>query len=448
MSTPRLAPRPTVGPLQAWSFPTPTISTLPNGLRVWRYDLPGQHIAAAHLVLDVPLSIEPEGSEGIASMTLRTSDEGSLAHPGQMLAAALESTGAIFQGAADDSATQAVLHCPAGRLGAALPLLAEIVTQPAFDRADVERHVALRLGEIERAKANSAACASTAFRRSVFAAGTRAHEPHGGTTASVSAIDTEAVRDFHTRTWLPTNATLVIAGDLPTDTDQLIADCFSDWSGDAHATHVAPTASVGRRQVTIVDRPGSVQADVRIGALSIDRTHPDWAALQVAAGAVGGMFGSRLNTVLREERGYTYGAHAGFTARRSLSIFSAGASFRTEVTADAIVETLDLLNLAAEPLQDDEVRDAVNFLVGVAPLHFDTSEPIAIQAAALAGNAQPPTRFNELRDAMLNVSTEQATAAFAEHIDPASLHIAICGDASVLIPALAERGLDAEVIEV
>ena len=441
-------PRPTVGPLRPWQFPMPVEHVLDNGLRIWHYDLPGQHIAAASLVLDVPLTLEPEAIEGVATIALRTSDEGTTNHPGNDMAEALEARGSVFSGSAGESATTAALHTPSTRIAQALPLLAEIAQQPAFDAADVDRHVALRLAEIERARVSSPNLVSAAFRDILFADDTRAHRDAAGSPSSVAAITAADVQAFHAANWRPAGATLVLAGELPVDVIEHASSVFGAWTGAGPAEHSAPVAADGPRRIVIVDRPGSVQADVRIGCVTTDRHDPEWPAMQIAAAAVGGAFSSRLNDTLREQRGYTYGAHCSFHARRARGTFGMGASFRTEVTAAAIVETLALLDLTDAPLTDKEVTDAITFMVGVAPLQYDTSEPIAAQASAMAASAMSPDWVNHLHHAMLGVTPAQATAAFRSHVDPAALHIAICGDAEQLVPQLAAVGLDAEVVSV
>lgn len=136
-----LPPRPEVQTSTPWHFPLPRTRRLPNGLAVWLFDLPGQHVVTAELVLDVPLTDEPEALEGIATMVLRTSDEGTHPHPGETLVDALEAAGAAFEGGASASATICSIDVPSTRLARALPLFAEIVRQPQLAAPDVERHV-------------------------------------------------------------------------------------------------------------------------------------------------------------------------------------------------------------------------------------------------------------------------------------------------------------------
>ncbi len=444
-----LRPRPQVAKAQPWPFPAARQTVLDNGLNVWTFDLPGQLVISAELVIPVSLSAEPPAAEGVATIALRTSDEGSAAHPGPELARLVEQNGAVFGGHCFPSATICGLDAPVTRLAGALPLLAEIVREPAYAEPDVTRHVAARVSEIEQAHVNSSALASLAFRRAVFAADSRDSRPGGGDLATVRSLTADQVRQFHADHWTPQGATLVIAGDLPSHLDMLVADAFGGWRQSAVNTKDDPAvARAGERVVWVVDRPGAVQADVRIGCYGPDRSAPDWQQLQVAACAMGGSFGSRLNQTLREDRGYTYGANCAFAPLRHGGMFTMSASFRADVAARACAETLELMDVSRAAFTNEEISAAINYLVGVAPLRYDTAGPIASQAGALAAVGLDPKWITSHYRRIWEVTPEQAQQAFSARVRPDQLCVVVCGDAEQLVPELTAQGLAAAIIEV
>ncbi len=441
--------RPGVADPATWFFPEARELQLDNGARVWLYDMPSQHVISAQVVMDIPLDAEPAALEGVATVAVRASDEGSQDHPGASLAEAIEDLGAVYGGRAGQSATTTQLEVPATRLAPALDLLAEIITRPAFDEPDIERHVALRLAEVEQALVRSSSLAQLAFQAAVFDTRLRSGRPTAGRRATVAAITPDAVRDFHDQWWRPQRATIILAGALPTNAAELVETAFGGWqSNEQRPAHTAPQPNPDAPMVRLVDRPGSVQADLRIGMLSPDRHDPRWAALEVAASAVGGSFGSRLNRVLREERGYTYGAHAAFRPLRGAGTFVVNTSCRTEVAAAATAEALNLLEVAADPLSRAEVDDARTYLLGIAPLHFQTADTIADQAATLAGAGMHAGWVNEHQARVSRTTTLEASEGFTQVVQPELINIVLCGDAERLLPDLADFGLDAEVVEV
>ena len=441
--------RPGVAEATAWSFPEPRQLLLNNGARVWLYELPSQHVVSCQVVLGIPLSCEPTDREGVATIAVRASDEGSHDHPGAQLAELVEDLGAIYGGAAGQGSTVCRLEVPSNRLAPALDLLAEIITQPAFASADVDRLVALRLAEIEQSMVRSAALVQLATQRAIYDPSQRIGRPTAGQVAGVAAITRDDVVDFHDRWWRPQGATIILAGALPPNIDQLVADAFAGWTpGQQIPVHEATRDNPSGKVVWVVDRPDAVQANIQIGMLGPDRNDSRWAALELAATAIGGSFGSRLNTVLREERGFTYGVHAGFRPHRHRGAFGVHTSTRTEVAAAAVVEALQLLELSAAPLTDLEILDARSYLLGVAPLDFQTADAIADQAAALAGAGMSPGWINEHQAAINTITAEQAGQAFSEVVNPKLLSVVLCGNAAQLVTDLALVGLAAEVIEI
>jgi predicted Zn-dependent peptidase len=196
----------------------------------------------------------------------------------------------------------------------------------------------------------------------------------------------------------------------------------------------------------LLHRPGSVQADVRLGGFGIDRTHPLWADITVASYAVGGAFLSRLNAVLREDKGYTYGVRFGFSPLRDGGSYALQGSFRTDVVVDAIETGRDLLDLSAKPITAAEVTDAINYYVGVSPLRYATADGVADQAATNVLMGLGESWVDNNLAALAAVTPESATAAYADLVHLDDLTLVIAGDAEKLAHPLRAAGFpDLEV---
>jgi zinc protease len=435
-------PQPLVGPPADWRFPTPTWSRLSNGIDVVVYSLPGQHVIAAQLVLPTPLNAEDRSIEGVGTICARTLDEGSRTHPGEEFAELLESEGAGFGVEVSLSGLQAVLDVPSTRLAPALELFAEALIEPALGGDDVNRHVQLRLAEIEQAAANSSHTANIAFRRAVYSPDSRASRMSAGEADTVASITPEAVREFHQDHFGPAGATLVLAGDFPADPVQLAQAHLGGWRGTEQPRVAVQDAAAGARHVMIVDRPGAVQADLRLGGFGIDRLDPRWADISVASYAMGGAFLSRLNAVLREERGYTYGVRMNFGPLRTGGSFAVQGSFRTDVLVDALVEGRQLIDVSEKPFTDVEVSDAVTYFSGVSPLRFTTADGVADQAALQALIGLPTDYIDQSIAALQRVTPESATEAYRSLVHPDELSLVVVGDAATLAEPLRAAGYD------
>ena len=425
-----MTPRPSVRPGPDWAFPIPEVTSLDTGLQVWTYDLPGQFILSCDLVLELPLNAEPAGLDGVATIAVRSLDEGTVSHPGPGFARALESVGAQFNGLVGLSTTQCLLDLPYDGLAEGLCLMAEAVTTPALDEADVTRITANRLAEIEQQQSHGSYVASSALRRCLLADHLRISRPAGGTWESVNALCPSDVVSFHDAAYTPAGATMIIAGDLRgIDAVDAVSRAFGGWSHCAEPftpDMIAP----GVMSRALVHRDGAVQADIRMGWYGIDRHDSRWAGLQVASAIMGGMFNSRLNTVLREERGYTYGVSMNSHPFRCGGIIDLATSTRTSAAPDLIADALRIL--AAAPFTQEEVDQAIGYLTLSAPLSFDTAESVSSQAATLAAARLPLDHVTTSLAALRDVTPTTAYESYLSLVDPAQASIIVVADQSDL----------------
>ena len=418
--------RPPVLPGSDWAFPTPDVTTLDTGLTLWTYDLPGQYILSCDLVVELPLNSEPEGYDGVATIAVRCLDEGTVPHPGPLFAQALESVGAQFTGLVGLSTTQCLLDLPDDSLDEGLKLLAEAVTAPEFAESDVMRITANRLAEIDQQQSRGSYVASSALRRCLLSEQLRISRPAGGTWESVSNLNPADVVSFHNSCYTARGATLIIAGDLKRiDAVRATENAFGDWN-PAITPRLPDLIAPGVQARRLIHREGAVQADIRMGWYGIDRNDPRWPGLQVGLAIMGGMFSSRLNTVLREEKGYTYGVSMNSHPFRSGGIIDLAASTRTSAAKDLIADTMDIL--AAEPFTPEEVDQAIGYLTLSAPLSFDTAESVSSQSATLAAARLPLDHVTTSLAAMRQVTPDEAYQAYLSLIDPDRAAIIVVAD--------------------
>lgn len=445
--TTRESLRPPLQPPADWTYPLPTEHRLSNGLRVLVHRVPRQQVIAATLVLDIPLSGEDPALEGVATVCARTLDEGTHMHPGDRFIEVLETEGAALSINPGYHGLQVMLDVPTTRFGAALGLLADAVRRPELRDADITRHVALRLAELDQLRANSSHVASWAFRKRVFDPASRVQRLAGGESDSLGRVTPEHVRAFHRRHYGPARATLVLAGDFTADPVDLAEAAFGDWTNSDQQPTAHQPARATTSTAVLIDRPGSVQADLRLGGFGVDRHDPRWPDFQVGSYAVGGAFLSRLNRVLREERGYTYGVSLQNMPLRDGGSYAVAGSFRTGVLAEALTEARALLDLGAAPITEAEVTDAINYFAGVSPLRYATAEGIADQTALNVVQNLPVDYVNSYLDGIRAATADAATAAYTEVVDPDALTLVVVGDADQLAEEVRAAGFTVVVAD-
>lgn len=437
-------PRPSVSPPGPWAFPHPTSDwTLDNGLRVLAYDVPGQYVVSASLVVPLPLSAEPREVEGVASLMSQLLDEGTSRHDSEEFAALLERHGMAFSAAVNDGALMVDVDVPVRRLTTALGLVTEALAEPAFPEDEVRRLRTARLAEIEQERASAPHRAARELIATLWAPYERASRPTAGAASTVAAVTAGHVRDFHAERVGPQGAGLVIAGALTgLDVHAVISATMGEWRAPAHTppvSSVAPDLAVDAARVVLVDRPGSVQSEIAIGWRGPDRhVSGGWAPYPVIGFLIGGSPNARIDAVLREEKGYTYGMRTGVRPRRAGGLLLTSGSVRADATVESLQILSDLLDPANVTFSVDELRSGVDFIAGTAPGRFATADSIASEAASLLMDRLPLDFTTSTRAATLALSAEELTTAYAA-LAPEQWCVVVVGDAAELADAV--RGL-------
>ncbi|WP_198944090.1 M16 family metallopeptidase [Streptomyces sp. CB03234] len=431
-------PQPRPGTAKPWAFPAPDRGTLGNGLTVLRCHRPGQQVVAVEIFLAAPLEAEPEGLDGVATIMARALSEGTDKHSAEEFAAELERCGATLDAHADHPGVRVSLEVPVSRLAKALALVAEALRAPAFDDSEVERLVRNRLDEIPHEIANPSRRAAMQLSKELFPATSRMSRPRQGTEETVARIDAAAVRAYYEAHVRPATATAVVVGDLTgVDLDAVLADTLGAWTGDtAEPRPVPPVTADDTGRVVIVDRPGAVQTQLLIGRVGPDRHDRVWPAQVLGTYCLGGTLTSRLDKVLREEKGYTYGVRAFGQVLRSgpeggAAMLAISGSVDTPHTGPALDDLWKVLRtLAAEGLTDAERETAVQNLVGVAPLKYETAASVAGTLADQVEQHLPDDFQAQLYARLAETGTVEATAAVVSAFPVDRLVTVLVGDAA------------------
>jgi predicted Zn-dependent peptidase len=408
---------------------------------------------SASLVVTGGASEEPAEQGGAVVLAARALTEGTESHDAISLVEATERLGASLHADAGWDALSLNVDVAAARLAPALELVAEVLLTPTFPESEVDRLRDERLNDLLQARADPRRRVEEAFVGTVYAAQSPYHRPSGGTREPVETLGAADLRSAYERAIDPRRATLVVGGDLGgQDVVALAERLFGSWAGAASgAPSEAPVSDAGGpsgRVVRVVHRPGSVQTEIRIGHRGLPRRIADFHAVSLMSAILGGLFNSRLNMKLREEKGYTYGASAGFDMRRGAGPFAARAAVNTEVTVPAIIDTLaELTRMRDEPISDAELVAARDFLIGVFPLRFETAGAVVGALGSLAVHGLGVEELVNYRANVeaLDVAAISAAAASHLHVDEAA--IVLVGDADAFGADLEAAGLGPIVVE-
>ena len=440
-SHPAAAPdRPAVAPPRSWSLPAPIRHTLANGITLLAYDLPGQYVLAVRALIRFGLAAEPAGREGVAVMMARLLDEGTQRHTSEEFAGLLERHGIAFGAGVADGGLMVDVDVSARHLGAALDLLRQALTEASFPEDEVRRVLRSRLAEIEQERASAGHRASRELIATMYAAGERAAIPNAGTAATIGSLTREDIAGFHARVVRPQGAVVVLAGDLrDLDYLALVEGSLGDWVADPMDVpgprRPIPAADADR--IVLVDRPGAVQTELALGVPGPDRSvATGWAPYPVLSFVIGGSPNARIDAVLREEKGFTYGIRCGFRPRARGGSFVVSGSVRADSTIESLHLLREILDRARDGFTPEEVRAGVDFVAGTAPGRYATAEAVADEAIGLALEELPENFTNTNLEAVRALTPERLTSAFRE-VTGTGMTVVLVGDAGSLRPGLA-----------
>lgn len=414
----RVVERPEVRAPGEWAFPVPRQHQLPNGMRLLVVDLPGQHVLSLRVNLRLPVSHEEPGTEGATLLMARALDEGTSRHTSEELAELAERNGIAWGAGAGERGVHLGLEVTARHLGTAVALMTECLAEAAFPAPEVARLVRHRLADIAHDEADPGSRAALEFVRTYYDEQDRPHLPVGGTRETVEALTPEHLRARHQQLG-PRGGTVVLAGDLSTAPGavSLVAATLGTWAG---SDEVADLPGPARRaedagRVVLVRRPGLAQTEVYLGRPGPDRrTRHGWGTFQTLGMLLGGSPHARIDRVLREERGYTYGMRAGFRPRAVGGLTVVGGSVRAAATVDALRELREILDTPGSDLTEQEVRAAADFVAMTAPGRYGTADAVADEIIALVSDGLEPATVTETLAQVRELTVERVAAAWDE----------------------------------
>lgn len=436
---PAAPPRPTPGAPRPWSFPAISTQSLDGDLTLLVAPVHTLPLVSVLVVTDAGADHDAEGREGLAVLTAQAMLEGTASRDGAALAEAAEQLGTSLDCSADWDGAYASCSALADKAERAVALLGEVLANPAFPAHEVERLRTERLADIAQTQKEPRGLADERFAAAVYRPHSRFAVSMGGTRRSVSALDAASCHTHFDARWRRGGSTVIVVGDITVDrAESLIARGLSGWRGGAvPRTPVDDTRAAGGARVTVVNRPGATQSELRVGHVAVPRTHPDYFPLVLGNAILGGLFNSRLNMNLRERHGYTYGAGSGFDWRRQAGPFVASAAVETAVTEPALREMLsELATIRESPVTPDELDLAQRYLDGVFPLRYETTGAIANALAARVTFGLADDWFTRYRERVRAVTAADIQRAMATHLVPQAWQVVVVGDAAAVTPVL------------
>ncbi|MGD9965931.1 MAG: M16 family metallopeptidase [Hyphomonadaceae bacterium] len=447
-------PMPEIGTIADLDFPDVQRARLSNGVEVVyarRAAVPVTYVA---FDFDAGVSADPQGGYGTQRLMLSLLTAGAAGRDAMEIAEQQERLGATIgaNGTLDRSAV--TLTAMSANLGLALDLFADVIQRPDFEAGEVERLRNQQLAAIAAEATQPNGLAQRTFPALVFGA----NHPYGrpssglGSEASVSPLTRDELIAFH-QSWIrPETARVFVVSDRPlNEIIRALNARFGNWSGVAapvgRKNFEAPIPAP-RSRIVIVDRPQSPQSVIYAGAVLPVRGSDDLLTLNAAAEVLSNGFLSRVNTEIRERRGWSYGLGGGPSLRENQVPYIINAPVQADRTGDSIRELIAQISAfnSTNGVTASEHTRTVNGNIRQLPGSFETAGAVL---GALRSNQlyrRPDNYWESVASRYRAMTAADMDTAARAVIDPARFVWVVVGDASMVRPQLEGLGLDIEVI--
>jgi len=430
-------------PLAAGEIDIPPyqLRTLPNGLRVVVVLHHEQPAVSLRMLVGAGGALDPVDKLGLAQLTAALLTQGTTEQSATELNESIDFIGGFMGGGAGNDLTFLTTVVMKDSFDVGLNILSDITRRPAFAQEEIDRQRQQTLSSLQVSLQDPAFIADSVFSRLVYG-----FHPYGmpqtGTPATISALTRQDFVDYHQRYFVPNNSLLAIVGDVTAEEAFAgVERVFGDWERReiSRPTFTAPPDPT--RRIIVVNMPGAVQTEIRVGHLGIPRNHDDYMALDLATRILGGEGANRLFQVLRTDRGLTYGAQADMHTRRESGDFEASTSTRSEATVEALRLMVDeFVRIQRDRVGERELSDAKAYLTGSFPLTIETPDAIATEALNALFFELPLDQLESFRSRVNAITVDQIQSVARFHYRPDRLSIVLVGNASAFVSRLGAAG--------
>ncbi len=445
---------PDVAALKSLDFPSIERAKLKNGIEVIfarRATVPTVNVAVS---FDAGYAADPHDALGTQSLMLSLMDEGTVHLDSIGFAEAKERLGAQIDGSASDDDTVFSLFALKPNLSASLGLLADYIENPAFDGKELERVRAQQLNRIKSELNSPNAIASRTLMPILYGTG----HPYGippsglGNADAIAAATRDQLTAFHQQWIRPDNARIFVVGDTTlAEVTKLLNANLGAWKAPATPKSVKDfNIAIPKPQprIILVNRPKSPQSVILAGKVLDAKGTDSLEILRAANEVFGGSFLSRINTNLRETKGWSYGVRSGISADKDRLVMTISAPVQADRTGDSIKELRSELTtyLGDKGVTDEELERTVNGNVRELPGSFETSSDVLSGMQSIVKFDRPDDYYEKLAATYQSMTAPEIDAAARKAFSVDDLVYVVVGDAAVVKPQLDGLGLTVETV--
>jgi len=403
---------------------------LANGITLLHAEKTGLPLVTVVIAVKAGSIAEPAEKSGLANLTADLLNEGTKTRSSKEISDAIEFVGGSLDASGGTDYVTVSLSVLKKDVGLGFDLLSDIILNPAFSEAEIQRRKTSIKNSIIQQKEEPGIIAAKAFAEAVFG-----KNPYGrpveGTEVSLDRITREEIITFHQEHYLPNETIMTVVGDISKgELHALLDRYFMNWQRRECKELSLPEPAFGEKPQVVKIQKTLAQANIILGHLGIKRDNPDYYAVSVMNYILGGGgFVSRLMDNIRDNKGLAYDVHSSFSASKYAGSFQAGLQTKNESANTAIGEIFkEIERIRTEPVSDRELNDAKSYLTGSFPLRIDSNKKIAGFLTAVEYYGLGLDYVDNYRKLIEAVSKDDVLRVAGKYLNTNSYVLVVVGD--------------------
>ncbi len=439
---------PADGPEPVVTIPSVWSEKLSNGMGVWGIEHNELPLVQFSIVIKGGHYLDKPEKPGVGSLMASLMNQGTKNKTPLELEEAIESLGARININGGASSISVSANCLVRNFDATLKLVEEMLLEPRWDAEEFALAQSRVINNLKRQKSNPNALASELFNEKVYGSGHIFAVSSNGTLESVPSITLEDLQEFYTANLTPSVASFHIAGQIGKEkVVKSLNGLVSKWPAKELVFPVYPVPEpLQKSEIIVVDVPGAKQSVIRIGSLALAQSDPDYFAATVMNDHLGGNFLSLVNQVLREQKGFTYGASTSFSGTYIPGPFTASSMVRSSATLESLQIFKSLMENYRNGIPEEELAKTQSYLIKSYAQNFETLGALTGMLADISMYNLPVDYVKGEQETIRNMTVDQHKALAQKYIDPTRMFYVIAGDAATQAVQLKALGFGEAII--
>jgi zinc protease len=430
-------PDPVVVPPEIWT------DELANGIKIYGIGYDEIPLVNYSLVIKGGHMLDKPELSGTGYLVAELMTEGTANKTPEELEEAIDMLGANINVYGGEQSISINVNTLARNFESTIALVEEILFEPRWDEEQFELAKSRIINSHKRNQANSNFLSFTTFYELVFGKSNLMAISDNGTVETIEAITLDDLKAYYEANFSPSLASLHVVGDvLPSDVKKAFAGIETKWeSKEVLIPEIEIPANPESSAIYFVDVPGAKQSVIRIGNLSLNRTHPDYDAVQSMNYKLGGSFSGNLNLILREEKGFTYGARSSFSGNNLYGTFNANSSVRSSATLESMEIFSEEMKKYKEGISVEDLDFTKDALLKSNARQFETLYALLGMLETISEYDLPFDFITKQQEVTRSMTLEEHRELAQKYIDPDRMYYLVVGDAETQLEPLKSLGL-------